>query len=153
MKVKNEIIIKDRLKEVFEITNDVRNWPLLFKNYTKVEILEEDENSIKFRLFMNDGQKEISWISLRKTDRKKFSVEGERLDPIFPFDYMKLKWYYEQVKEGTKLSWEQEFIPSKSLDPADQKRLIEHMLNSPQKELQYIKERYERMVKKEKDKD
>lgn len=85
---------------------------------------------MKFKLFINENKKEFSWISERKLDINNRIVYGQRLDPKYPFNFMKLKWIYKPEKSGTRLTWIQEFEPSSTLDLKDQQRLIKHMQNT-----------------------
>lgn len=40
------------LEDVYKVTNNIKLWPRLFDNYTKVEILEITTTYVKFKLFI-----------------------------------------------------------------------------------------------------
>ena len=111
MKIKNSIIIKKPIEEVFDITNDIEQWPNLFTEYAKAEILEKSDSYIKFRLTTCPDEKgmQSSWISERFIDKKNWTITAKRLDPIYPFQYMDIEWIYRTVKEGTEMIWKQKF--------------------------------------------
>lgn len=145
MEIINYIEIKDNIDNVLKITNNVKNWPNLFMDYTNVDIIEEQNNYVKFKLFMKDGNQEISWISERITNPEDFTVIGRRLDPKFPFEFMNLEWQYQSLNENTtQLTWIQNFEPSKQLPPHMQSKLINHLSEHSPIELDYLNNQYEK---------
>ena len=46
----NFIVINAPLATVWEITNDVANWPSLFTEYSEATILEQKANTVRFRV-------------------------------------------------------------------------------------------------------
>ena len=69
-------------------------------------MLERKENEITFRLTDEDGK---SWISKRWLFKDLKFAYAERHDPLFPFKYMKIVWYYYEQPEGIKMTWIQDF--------------------------------------------
>lgn len=118
------------LDKVYKITNNVELWPKLFEQYTKVEIIKKTSTYVKFKLFICENHQEFSWISERKLDIENNIVYGQRLDPKYPFNYMKLRWFYTALNNGTKITWIQEFEPNSILESQQKEKLIAHMNNS-----------------------
>src|SRR5687767_15184974 len=92
----NSIVIAAPLDEVWQITNDVANWPKLFTEYATAEILEQRDNTVRFRLTMHPDEegRVWSWVSERTTDTRTHSVKARRVE-TGPFEYMNIEWYYE----------------------------------------------------------
>ncbi len=111
MKIQNSIIIEKPIEEVFNITNDIEQWPNLFTEYAKSEILERNGSYIKFKLTTYPDDKGIqnSWISERFIDKKNWTITAKRLEPIYPFQYMDIEWTYKTVNGGTEMIWQQNF--------------------------------------------
>lgn len=109
----NRVVIMRDLDHVFKLTNRIDLWPQLFTEYKEALVLEQDGNEIKFRLTtFSDGLKpERIWISKRYIDRENLVAHAERLDPKFPFEYMKIRWDYEQLPGniGVVMTWIQNF--------------------------------------------
>jgi aromatase len=122
MKIRNEIIIKEDIGIVFDVTNDIKLWPKIFTEYQSAEILSQSEGYVKFRLTMipNENQKIYSWISERKIDKKELEIRANRVDPIFPFKEMDIYWKYEKVDEETLMIWEQTFTMDESSGFSDE---------------------------------
>ncbi|MGW1542740.1 SRPBCC family protein [Streptomyces sp. NPDC002309] len=106
----NEITIAAPLDLVWDITNDVADWPQLFSEYASAEILSKEGNTTTFRLTMHPDEngKVWSWVSERDADRDHLSVEARRVE-TGPFAYMNIRWEYEEVPDGTRMIWTQDF--------------------------------------------
>ncbi|NGO48543.1 SRPBCC family protein [Streptomyces ureilyticus] len=117
----NDITIAAPLDLVWDMTNDVANWPQLFSEYASVEILSQEGNKTTFRLTMkpDDNGTVWSWVSERETDRDALSVRARRVE-TGPFAYMNIRWQYEKVPEGTRMVWTQDFAmkPDAPVDDA-----------------------------------
>src|SRR5262249_60985568 len=63
----NYIVIDAPMEEVWRITNDVVNWPSLFTEYATAEILEQNADTVRFRLTMHPDEqgRSRSWVSDR----------------------------------------------------------------------------------------
>jgi aromatase len=102
-------------REVFDITNDIDRWSVLFNEYESSEVLEREEagrfTKLLFRLKNKQG---AEWQSWRILDHEALTAIAERDRPLFPFLYMHLKWTYLPAGAGTLMTWTQDF----ELDPA-----------------------------------
>lgn len=106
----NSIVIGADLDFVWEMTNDLANWPRLFTEYASVEILDHTENTFRFRLTMrpDENGKVWSWVSERTLDPGRRQVSARRVEPG-PFEFMNIEWTYRTVPEGTLMRWVQDF--------------------------------------------
>lgn len=106
----NTVFIDAPLELVWQLTNDVESWPVLFTEYARAEVLSRDENSLRFRLTTHpdaDG-KTWSWVSERTSDRSSLSVRSRRIE-TGPFEHMDIEWTYALSKGGIQLRWQQDF--------------------------------------------
>ena len=103
----NSIIINAPYELVFDISNHIERWTELFgKEYASADVLERKGNEITFRLTDEDGK---SWVSKRWLFKELKMAYAQRWEPLFPFKYMKIVWYYFETSEGVKMSWIQDF--------------------------------------------
>jgi aromatase len=107
----NSIVIERPIEEVFDLSNDLEQWPKVFNEYVNVKILDRTVDRLVFR--MTNKQNE-SWRSSRYIDRAHWLVTALREDPLYPFKHMALRWIYRPVDKGTEMVWEQFF----EMDPA-----------------------------------
>ena len=104
---RNEVTINAPYGLVFEISNHIERWSELFgKEYAKSEVLERKGNEITFRLTDEDGKSGFSNRWFYKDQKFAFA---SRHEPMFPFIYMKIVWFYVEVPEGIKMVWIQDF--------------------------------------------
>ncbi|MEV5708034.1 SDR family oxidoreductase [Actinoallomurus sp. NPDC052274] len=117
----NAIVINAPMDLVWEMTNDIENWPRLFSEYSEAEILERDGDTIRFRLALHPDENGTvwSWVSERTPDPKTRTVRSHRVETGV-FEYMKIHWEYEQVAGGVRMRWVQDFHmkPGAPLDDA-----------------------------------
>ena len=107
----NSIVINAPYELVFDISNHIERWTELFgKEYASADVLERKGNEITFRLTDEDGK---SWVSKRWLFKELKMAYAQRWEPLFPFKYMKIVWYYYETPEGIKMTWIQDF----ELDP------------------------------------
>jgi aromatase len=144
----NEVIINAPLDVVWEKMNDVENWPDLFSEYAKAEILEREGNTVRFRLTTHpdpeyDGQI-WTWVSERTVDPEAHSVKAHRIE-TGPFDHMNIEWYFEPADDGTKMRWVQDFS-MKPTAPADDEQAQEYINRNTREQMNVIKERLEATV-------
>lgn len=141
--IMRSILIEENIDKVFEITNDLDRWIELFGGeYTNVEILDRQDNRIKFKLTSEDGR---SWASMRYIDKENHVIKAERLEPKFPFKFMNIHWNYETNDAGTIMTWRQEYAVDDSL--IDKTETIHHhIVTHTEKNQQRIK----RIIEKEK---
>jgi aromatase len=115
----NEITIAAPLDLVWDMTNDLENWPRLFSEYASAEILHRDGETVRFRLALHpDDQGRVwSWISERTPDPVTRTVRAHRVETGV-FEFMDIYWSYEEVDGGVRMRWVQEFAmkPGAPLD-------------------------------------
>lgn len=143
----NSIEIAAPLAEVWDITNDVDNWPTLFTEYATVEILERKNDTVRFRLTMHpDEQGRVwSWVSERTADPRTHTVKARRIE-TGPFEYMHIEWYYEPTDGGARMRWVQEFT-MKPDAPANDAQMEQYINNNTKAQMAIIKERIERRAR------
>ena len=108
---RNSIIINAPYSLVFDISNHIERWTELFgKEYVKAEVLERKGNEITFRLTDDENK---SWVSKRWLFKEQKLAYACRHDPMFPFKFMKIVWFYTEVDGGILMTWIQDF----ELDP------------------------------------
>ncbi|MEV7773913.1 SRPBCC family protein [Kitasatospora sp. NPDC086791] len=140
----NEIVIAAPLDLVWEITNDLENWPELFSEYASVDVLERDGDRVRFRLTMHpDENGQVwSWVSERTTDKSSLAVRARRVEPG-PFEFMDIRWEYAEVPAGTKMRWIQDFA-MKPTAPVDDAGMVDHINKNSRIQLQLIREKVEK---------
>ncbi|MEV7187003.1 SRPBCC family protein [Kitasatospora sp. NPDC093102] len=140
----NEIVIAAPLDLVWEITNDLENWPRLFSEYASVEVLDRQGDLVRFRLTMHPDENDQvwSWVSERETDRDALSVRARRVEPG-PFEFMEIRWEYAEVPAGTKMRWIQDFA-MKPTAPVDTEGMVKHINRNSKVQMQLIREKVEK---------
>ena len=104
---RNSIVIKAPYDLIFDISNKIERWTELFgKEYVKAEVLERKGNEITFRLTDDEGK---SWVSKRWLDKEHRFAVASRHEPMFPFKYMKIVWFYVETADGVEMIWIQDF--------------------------------------------
>ena len=139
----NSVVIQAPLETVWEITNDVENWPHLFTEYVEAKILDRNGNTVVFRLSMHPDEngKVWSWVSERTTDPNTHSVKAHRIE-TGPFEFMNIEWYYEEIEGGTRMRWVQEFT-MKPGAPLNDTQMESYLNTNTQKQMSVIKQRIE----------
>ncbi len=139
----NSVVIDAPLDLVWEMTNDVSNWPNLFTEYAQAEILEQGENTVRFRLTMHPDEdgKVWSWVSERTMDPATRTVKARRIK-TGPFEYMNIEWFYEPVEGGTRMRWVQDF-QMKPTAPVDDAWMENNINTNTPIQMQAIKEKVE----------
>jgi len=141
----NSVVIQAPLEYVWERMMDIESWPSLFSEYAAAEVLEQDGDTVRFKLTTHpdpdyDGQV-WSWTSERTSDPATHSSKSKRIE-TGPFQYMNIEWYFEQDGEGTTMRWVQDFS-MKPEAPADDEHAEEYMNKNTKVQMQVIKERLE----------
>ena len=104
---RNSIVINAPYNQVFDTSNYIERWTELFGGeYVKADVLERKGDEITFRLTDNDGK---SWVSKRWLFKDLKLAYAQRHDPMFPFKYMKIVWFYTETPEGILMTWIQDF--------------------------------------------
>jgi aromatase len=142
----NSVVIDAPLPFVWDRMNDVDNWPTLFSEYAKAEVLSREGNTITFRLTTHpdpdyDG-KVWSWVSERTVDAGSRSTKSRRIE-TGPFEYMNIEWYFEPAGGGTSMRWVQDFS-MKPTAPNDDKGAEEYLNKNTKVQMGVIKERLEK---------
>ncbi|MET8327811.1 SRPBCC family protein [Streptomyces sp. NPDC005181] len=139
----NEITIAAPLDLVWDVTNDLENWPRLFSEYASVDVLERDGETTKFRLTMHpdENDKVWSWVSERTTDRAARTVVARRVEPG-PFQHMNIRWVYSEVPGGTKLHWEQDFAMRPDA-PVDDAWMTDNINRNSRVQMELIRDKIE----------
>ena len=143
----NSIIINAPLERVWEITNDVENWPALFTEYAKAEILSREGNTVRFRLTMHPDQKgnKWNWVSERTTYPETRTVKAHRIEKGW-FKFMHIEWYYEPAEGGTKMRWVQEFEMDPAISPVTDDQMENNINTNTKTQMSIIKQRVEQRV-------
>jgi len=106
------VVLRD-FATVFDVSNRIELWTQLFTEYARAEVVERNGDTILFRLTTHpeDGRPARTWTSRRTLDRAARVATAERLEPAFPFRYMKIRWVYEELPRevGVVMTWIQEF--------------------------------------------
>jgi aromatase len=141
----NSVVIDKPIDEVWQRMNDLENWTNLFTEYSSVEILEREGNTVKFRLTTHpdpeyDGQV-WSWVSERTMDPENYKTTSHRIE-TGPFEYMNIEWYFEPADGGTKMRWVQDFSMKESA-PANDEQAQDYLNKNTAEQMKAIKERLE----------
>jgi aromatase len=116
-RIENSIDINADVYRVFDVTNDIARWPEIFSEYSAAKVISEEREGryteIIFELANSEG---ASWRSWRLLDHRGLTAIAERRDPLYPFEYMHLKWTYEPVPGGTRMTWVQDFELDNKVD-------------------------------------
>ncbi|MCX5112768.1 SRPBCC family protein [Streptomyces sp. NBC_00378] len=139
----NEITIAAPLDLVWDVTNDLENWPRLFSEYAAVEIIERDGDSTTFRLTMHpdENDKVWSWVSERTVDRDGRTVRARRVEPG-PFQHMNIRWEYSEVPGGTKMHWTQDFAMRPDA-PVDDAWMTDNINRNSKVQMELIRDKIE----------
>ncbi|MCX4584870.1 SRPBCC family protein [Streptomyces sp. NBC_01481] len=139
----NEITVAAPLDLVWDMTNDIENWPGLFSEYASVDIMERKGSTTTFRLTMHpdDNGKVWSWVSERTTDRKKRKVTARRVE-TGPFEHMNIRWEYTEVPGGTRMHWTQDFA-MKPDAPVDDDWMTDNINRNSKIQLELIRDKIE----------
>ena len=143
----NTIVIDAPVDLVWDMTNDLENWPQLFSEYASVEVLDRQGESTTFRLTMHPDENGTvwSWVSERRTDRAALEVKARRVEPG-PFEFMDIHWEYAENPGGTKMRWIQDFA-MKPTAPVDDAGMTAHINRNSRIQMELIKSKVEERAK------
>ncbi|MEU6406352.1 SRPBCC family protein [Streptomyces sp. NPDC046985] len=139
----NEITVKAPLDLVWDMTNDVANWPRLFSEYASAEILSQEGAKCTFRLTMHpdDNGTVWSWVSEREPDRDTLTVRARRVE-TGPFAHMNIVWRYEETPAGTRMVWTQDFA-MKPDAPVDDAWMTDNINRNSKVQMELIRDKIE----------
>ncbi|MEU2433011.1 MULTISPECIES: SRPBCC family protein [unclassified Streptomyces] len=143
----NKITIDAPLDLVWDMTNDIENWPQLFSEYASVEILERENSRTTFRLTMHPDENGTvwSWVSERTTDRKALTVRARRVE-TGPFQHMDIRWEYKQTPQGVLMHWTQDFA-MKPDAPVDDDWMTDNINRNSKVQMQLIRDKIEQRAR------
>jgi aromatase len=93
----------------------------------------------------DEQQRVWSWVSERVADPQTRTVEARRIEPG-PFEYMRLRWTYEQTGDGVLLRWVQDFAMRPDA-PVDDGGMTARLNAGSPVQLRLIKEKLEAEAK------
>ncbi|HIE35608.1 MAG TPA: hypothetical protein EYP89_00015 [Candidatus Omnitrophica bacterium] len=126
----SSIVINAPYEKVFDLSNDISRWKEFFNEYTESEVLEKQGNKIIFKLTHQNGN---SWKSFRLLFKEYKFTYAERIEPMFPFEYMKIIWLYRSLDENTtEMRWIQDFKMDKNAKYTDEQ--VEELINKHSQE-------------------
>ncbi|WAX81451.1 SRPBCC family protein [Streptomyces sp. KMM 9044] len=139
----NSITVDAPFDLVWEMTNDLENWPDLFSEYASVEVLSREGDTTTFRLTMHpdDNGKVWSWVSERTPDRARRTVRARRVE-TGPFAHMNILWEYEQLPDGVRMNWTQDFA-MKPDAPVDDAWMTDNINRNSRTQMALIRDRIE----------
>ncbi|MEU3174606.1 SRPBCC family protein [Streptomyces sp. NPDC007000] len=142
-RTENSITVDAPFDLVWEMTNDLENWPNLFSEYASVEVLSHEGDTTTFRLTMHpdDNGKVWSWVSERTPDRARRTVRARRVE-TGPFAHMDILWEYEQLPDGVRMNWTQDFA-MKPDAPVDDAWMTDNINRNSRTQMALIRDRIE----------
>lgn len=140
---RNHIVINAPYDQVFDTSNHIERWTELFGDeYVKAEVLNREGNEITFRLHDKDGK---NWVSKRWLYKEQRFAVASRHEPMFPFKYMKIVWFYIEEAEGVKMIWIQDF----EMDPGFTKFTAEQIEGFINEHSQHNLKIFKKVIEKE----
>ncbi|MBB3053112.1 aromatase [Prauserella isguenensis] len=139
----NAVFINAPLEFVWEVTNDVANWPSLYSEYAAAEVLEQTSERIVFRLTTTPDEqgRTWTWVSERRPDPETRTVRAKRIEPG-PFEHMDIFWSYTERDGGTEMLWQQHFHMRDDA-PLDDEAMRARINTNTRVQMDLIKQRLE----------
>lgn len=139
----NEVVIDAPLELVWEMTNDVESWTTLFSEYAEATVLDRRDGTVVFRLALHPDEngKVWSWVSARTPDPASHTVRAQRVE-TGPFKYMSIFWEYEQLADGVRMRWVQDFEMKPGL-PVDDVAMRDRLMRNTPVQMRLIKDKVE----------
>ena len=137
----NSIVINSSYDKVFDLSNDISRWKEYFTEYTESDILDSSDNKLVFKLTHQNGNTWESYRLLFKEDKFAYAC---RVEPMFPFKYMKIIWLYREVEGGIEMTWIQDFKMDSKAKFNDQQ--VQELINKHSKD---NLERFKEIIEKE----
>jgi aromatase len=138
------VVINAAMDLVWKMTNDVASWPQLFTEYSSVELLGQDGETLRFRLTMHPDENGTahSWVSERTPDPVTRSVRARRIEGGV-FEYMNIFWEYGEVDDGVQMRWTQDFHVRDEM-PFGDEQMADHLSKNTATQMAHIKEQVEK---------
>lgn len=141
----NSTVFDAPLNFVWDTLNDVEDWPSLFSEYAKAEILERNGNTVTFRLTMHPDPKSggavWSWVSERTMYPEEHRTKSHRVE-TGPFEYMNIDWYFEPEGDKTRFRIVQDFAV-KPTAPRNDQQTEQYLNENTAEQFRVLKERIE----------
>lgn len=147
----NQVEIDAPIDLVWEVTNDIEDWPNLFSEYAEVKITERKGDTVRFNISMHPDEngKVWSWVSERTSDPKTRTVKAHRVE-TGPFEYMNIQWFYEPTAGGgTRMRWVQDFH-MKPQAPLNDEQMTDRINTNSKVQMALIKEKVEKRAAEQK---
>ena len=143
----NSVTVDAPLDLVWEITNDIENWPTLFSEYASLEVLSREGDTTTFRLTMHPDEsgKVWSWVSQRTVDVATRTVRAHRVE-TGPFAHMDIRWEYTQTPAGVNMRWVQDFA-MKPDAPVDDDWMTDNINRNSRTQMTLIRDRVEQVAR------
>ena len=143
----NSITIDAPLDLVWDMTNDIENWPRLFSEYASLDVLSREGDTTSFRLTMHpdDNGKVWSWVSERTVDREQRTVRARRVE-TGPFAYMNILWEYTELPGGIQMRWTQDFA-MKPDAPVDDDWMTDNINRNSRTQMALIRDKIEQAAR------
>ncbi|MBF9133009.1 SRPBCC family protein [Plantactinospora sp. S1510] len=142
----NSVVIAAPPQLVWERTNDVASWTGLFTEYQSVQILEQQGDTVRFRLTMYPDENGVtwSWVSERTADPARREVHAHRVE-TGPFEHMRIHWRYDEVPGGTRMTWTQDF-EMRPTAPVTTAQMTDRINTNSRVQLDLIRDKLERIA-------
>jgi aromatase len=142
----NSVEVDANIDTVWRLTNELERWPVLFTEYAKVEIVEHDGPTWRFRLTMHpDPQGNVwSWLSERTLDEARHRVTARRIEPGW-FESMDITWTYEALGNRTRMTWVQDFS-MRADSPFDDVAMTERINRNTAIQIAHVRDEVERLA-------
>ena len=99
---------------VFDISNDMENWPSIMSGYRSVKVVGQEGHKFWFDIVRDDDSGWRSWRVLR---RDLLFAYAERHAPLHPFKFMHILWSYRETGGSTTaMTWDMEFELAEGVD-------------------------------------
>ncbi|MFD4137656.1 MULTISPECIES: SRPBCC family protein [unclassified Streptomyces] len=143
----NKVVIDAPIDLVWDVTNDIENWPSLFSEYASVDVLERENDRTLFRLTMHPDENGTvwSWVSERVVDRSARTVRARRVE-TGPFQHMDIRWEYTETPEGTLMHWTQDFA-MKPDAPVDDTWMTDNINRNSKIQMDLIRDKIEKRAR------
>lgn len=142
-RIENSIVVEASLGKTYQVVNDIGRWPELFEEYSSASVDDRIDAGRFSLLTFTLGSDKASWTSKRIMDHEDCVVYAERLEPMFPFQFMHLKWTFTETAEGTRMVWTQDFELADGA-PMSTQDALDHMNSHTRVNQQRIKNILER---------